>query len=57
MISKGSIYLSSQQGVDIEIADLITAVILIFAACGEFIRRYVAKASAEIEQAKKESAT
>ena len=56
VISKGSIYLSSQQGVDIEIADLITAVILIFAACGEFIRRYVAKASAEIEQANKESA-
>ena len=55
VISKGSIYLSSQQGVDIEIADLITAVILIFASCGELIRRYVAKASAEMELVEKES--
>ena len=41
VISKGSIYLSSQQGVEIEIADLITAIILIFSACSEFIRMYV----------------
>ena len=54
VISEGSIYLSSQQGVDIEIADLITAVILIFAACSEFIRRYVARAQAEGKKAKGE---
>ncbi|HAG69872.1 MAG TPA: ABC transporter permease [Lachnospiraceae bacterium] len=47
ILSKGAIYLSSKQGVDIEIADLITAVILIFAACGEFIRRFVSRIEAE----------
>ncbi|MCR5357636.1 MAG: ABC transporter permease [Lachnospiraceae bacterium] len=52
VISKGSIYLSSQQGIEIEIADLITAVILIFAACSEFIRMYVTRAAAEKAQAK-----
>ena len=54
ILSKGAIYLSSQQGVDIEIADLITAVILIFAACSEFIRMYVTRAAAEIKQAEGE---
>ncbi len=54
IISKGAIYLSSKQGVDIEIADLITAVILIFAACSEFIRMYVTRAAAEIKQAEEE---
>jgi simple sugar transport system permease protein len=49
IISKGSIYMSSQQGVEIEIADLITAFILIFSACSEYIRRYVAKAAMEIK--------
>ncbi len=52
ILSKGSIYLSSQQGVDIEIADLITAVILIFAACGEFFRRYVSRIEAESKRRK-----
>ncbi|MCR5733257.1 MAG: ABC transporter permease [Lachnospiraceae bacterium] len=50
VISKGSIYMSSQQGVDIEIADLITAVILIFAACSEFIRMYVSRAAKDAQQ-------
>ena len=54
ILSKGAIYLSSQQGVDIEIADLITAVILIFAACSEFIRIYVTRTVAEIDQAEGE---
>ncbi|WP_031547824.1 ABC transporter permease [Oribacterium sp. FC2011] len=46
-ISNGSIYMSSQQGVEIEIADLITSVILIFAACSEFLRMYIEKISME----------
>lgn len=50
ILSKGSIYMSSQQGVDIEIADLITAVILIFAACAEFIKMYVGKISMETKK-------
>ncbi|MCR4740054.1 MAG: ABC transporter permease [Lachnospiraceae bacterium] len=55
VISKGSIYMSSQQGVDIEIADLITAVILIFAACSEFIRMYVSRAAKDQETSDRES--
>ena len=47
VISKGAIYLSSQQGIDIEIADLIIAIILIFSACTEFIRMYVGRVSME----------
>ncbi len=54
VISNGSIYLSSQQGVEIEIADLITAVILIFAACSEFIRMYVTRLASENIQVKGE---
>ena len=49
IISNGSIYMSSQQGVEIEIADLITAFILIFSACSEYIRRYVDKAAMEMK--------
>lgn len=52
IISKGSIYMSSQQGVEIEIADLITAFILIFSACSEYIRMYVGKVSMEMKEAK-----
>ncbi len=47
MISKGAIYMSSQQGVNIEIADLIIAIILMFSACSEFIRMYVDRISSE----------
>ncbi len=47
IISNGAVYMSSQQSVDIEIADLITAVILIFAACAEYIRTYVERQSME----------
>ncbi len=49
IISKGSIYMSSQQGVEIEISDLITSVILIFAACSEFLKMYVNKLSMEMK--------
>lgn len=52
IISKGSIYMSSQQGVEIELADLITAFILIFSACSEFIRMYVGSVAAELNELK-----
>ncbi len=52
VISKGSIYMSSQQGVEIEMADLITAIILIFAACSEFIRMYVGRIESEMKERK-----
>ena len=48
VISKGSIYMSSQQDVDIEMADLIMAIILIFAACSEFLRMYVGRLETEL---------
>ena len=51
-ISNGSIYMSSQQGVEVEIADLITSVILIFAACSEFLRMYIEKISMELNDKK-----
>ncbi len=51
-ISKGSIYMSSQQGVDIEIADLITAVILTFTACSGFIKKYVRDIGMELADKK-----
>ena len=52
IISNGSIFMSSQQGVEIEIADLITSVILIFAACSEFLRIYIEKISMELNDKK-----
>ncbi|MCR5304691.1 MAG: ABC transporter permease [Lachnospiraceae bacterium] len=48
IITRGSIYMSSQQGVEIELADVITAIILIFAACSEFFRMYVSRLEQEI---------
>ena len=39
VISKGTIYMSSRQNIDIEIASLITAFILTFAACSSFLGR------------------
>ncbi len=50
VISKGAVYMSSKQGVEIEIADLITAFILIFSACSEFIRIYVNQAEVEMKE-------
>lgn len=57
IISKGSIYMSSQQGVEIEMSDLITSVILIFAACSEFLRMYVDKLSMELDPGREVSRT
>ena len=52
VISKGSIYMSSQQGVEIEMAELIMAVILIFAACAEFLRMQVGRFETELKDQK-----
>ncbi|MBQ4310842.1 MAG: ABC transporter permease [Oscillospiraceae bacterium] len=57
IISKGSIYMSSQQGVEVEMSDLITSVILIFAACSEFLRMYVDKLSMELDTGREVSRT
>ncbi len=38
IISKGSTYMSSTAGLDAEIASVITGLILLFAACGEYIK-------------------
>lgn len=54
VISKGSIYMSSQQNVEIEIADLVMAITLIFTACAEFLRMYVGRLSAELSGRKEE---
>ena len=39
VISKGSVYMSSRQNIDLEIASLVTAFILTFAACSSVIGR------------------
>ena len=54
VLSKGAIYMSSQQGVDIEIANLIMAIILIFAACSEFLRMYVGRLETELSHREEE---
>lgn len=54
VISKGSIYMSSQQNIEIEIADLVMAIILIFTACAEFLRMYVGRLSTELSDRKEE---
>lgn len=41
IISKGSTYMSSTSGLEAEIASVITGVILLFSACGAFIRHLV----------------
>ena len=38
VISKGSTYMSSASGVQQEIASVITGIILLFSACGAFVR-------------------
>ena len=42
-IDKGSTYMSSASGVQAEVASVITGVILLFSACGAYVRYRVAK--------------
>lgn len=48
VISKGSTYMNSASGLEAEIASLITGVILLFSACGIFIRYKVKAFKAEL---------
>lgn len=43
IIDKGSIYMSSQTGMESEIADVITGLILLFSACNAFFLQYAGK--------------
>ncbi|MBR2028305.1 MAG: ABC transporter permease [Oscillospiraceae bacterium] len=56
IMGKGKTYMSSSAGLDAEIASVITGLILLFSACGAFIRYKVKRAKdnmAEIEKANK----
>ncbi len=51
IISKGSTYMSSSSGLESEIASVITGVILLFSACGAFIRYKVKSWKDELAEA------
>ncbi len=48
VISKGSNYMSSMMGIPQEISQVITGLILLFSACGAFIRHQVSQAREEL---------
>lgn len=50
VISKGSTYMNSASGLESEIASVITGVILLFSACGAFIRHKVKTAKDELKE-------
>ncbi len=50
IISKGSTYMNSSSGLESEIASVITGVILLFSACGAFIRYKVKSFQDELEE-------
>ena len=50
IISKGSTYMNSSSGLESEIASVITGVILLFSACGAFIRYKVKGFKDELEE-------
>ncbi|MEM1484417.1 ABC transporter permease [Oscillospiraceae bacterium PP1C4] len=50
VISKGSTYMSSVAGVEQEIASVITGMILLFSACGAFIKYLVKRAKDQLEE-------
>ena len=50
VIGKGSTYMSSTASLDAEIASVITGLILLFSACGAFIRYKVKKAKDKMEE-------
>lgn len=49
IIDKGSVYMSSMQGIRREIASLITGLILLFSACGMYIRYLIARSKRNLE--------
>lgn len=50
VIGKGSTYMSSTAGLDAEIASVITGLILLFSACGAFIREKVKRAKDQMKE-------
>ncbi len=54
-ITKGSTYMSSAVGLEREIASVITGLILLFSACGVYIRYLLAKAQEKHEQKEAEA--
>lgn len=50
IIRQGSTYMSSQARVDIEVASVITALILLFSACGEYFKYKVNQSRRKIEE-------
>lgn len=50
VISKGSTYMSSASGIEPEIASVITAIILLFSACGAYIRYRLKRMKDTIEE-------
>ena len=53
IINKGSTYMSSKAGLDAEIASVITGLILLFSACGAYIRYLVKKNKDVLEEVNK----
>lgn len=54
IISKGSTYMSSSSGVEAEIASVITGIILLFSACGAYIKYRVARMKDAAKSGKEE---
>ena len=55
IIGKGSTYMSSTAGLDAEIAAVIIGLILLFSACGEFIKYFIKKSKDKTEENSKNS--
>lgn len=53
IINKGSTYMSSKAGLDAEIASVITGLILLFSACGAYIRYLVKRNKDRLEENKR----
>ena len=49
-VTKGSSYMNSASGIETEIGSVITGLILLFSACGAFVRYEVKKWKAELEE-------
>ena len=53
IMGKGKTYMSSSAGLDAEIASVITGLILLFSACGAFIRYLVKRSKENIAETEK----
>jgi len=50
VIGKGSTYMSSTAGVEAEIASVITSLILLFSACGQYIKYWIKRTKDSLEE-------